>query len=369
MTEPREFPLTALRTDGWFERVGQSIGSFDALCEVLGARFFAFALVTGTQITALTIDRRNPEHTSVEFVSDAAEDGANHKERLPLRDFRRRLVQSVTAEPLAPAPEQADDIDGLQAHLGVRTLLLAPLFGYALQSAVVLGETTELVFEYQGEQATLELAAFRARLRQHVLDEFQRASRSGQRSSIELSRVAEAEQASQQGDHAKVVELLGAWPAPLSIFLRTPDGQALGPENRSLIARGLSLLGSALTVQGEPAQGEEVLRLAIQYVPQGVVAGDAYFRLGAALVDQGRYGEAIALLRRARKLGTSGKRVLPLLVRSFMERERWLAALAAILDARRIGSDDPELDASEAAVAEHLGPALERWRELVAPEE
>ncbi len=366
MTEPREFPLMALRTDGWFERVGQNIGSFDALCDVLGARFFAFALITGTQITALTIDRRNPDQTTVEFSSDTRENGDPIKERLPLRDFRRRLVQAVTVESEpGPPPRDAADIEGIQAHLGVRLLLLAPVFGYALETCIVSEGRTEVTFEHEGESGQLEIQAFRARLRQHVLDEFQRAARSGQRSSIELSRVAEAERAAKENDHAKVLELLGAWPAPLSIFLRTPEGQSLGAENRSLIARGLSLLGSALSAQGELAQGEEVLRLAIQYVPQGVVAGDAYLRLGTALVDQGRYGEAIALLRRARKLGASGTRIMPLLVRAFIDRGRWLAAAGALSDARRVGCSGPEVDAWEAEISEKLGPALARWRKMV----
>jgi hypothetical protein len=38
----REFELEAVRTDGWFERIGEGIGSFQALCEIIGERFFAF---------------------------------------------------------------------------------------------------------------------------------------------------------------------------------------------------------------------------------------------------------------------------------------------------------------------------------------
>ena len=367
MSEPREFPLIALRTDGWFERVGQSIGSFEALCDVLGSRFFAFALITGTQITALTIDRRNPDQTSVEFATDGADDASGIKERLPLRDFRRRLVQAVTNEP-EPGPPPADrgDVEGLQAHLGVRLLLLAPIFGYTLETCVVHRNSTLIEFQYQGESSQLELHALRSRLRQHVLDEFQRASRASQRSSIELSRVADAERAAKEHDHAKVLDLLGSWPAPLSIFLRTPEGQALTPDNRALIARGLSLLGSALINQGEPVQGEEVLRLAIQYVSHGVVAGDAYLRLGEALGDQSRHGEAIALLRRAKRLGVSSQRVMPLLVRSFLDRERWLAALAALLDAQRVGWKGAEQEQWEELLAEKLGEPLTQWRKLTA---
>ncbi len=57
MAPPTEIPLESIRTDGWFERIGESIGSFQALCDIIGARFFAFAMITGARITALTVDR------------------------------------------------------------------------------------------------------------------------------------------------------------------------------------------------------------------------------------------------------------------------------------------------------------------------
>ena len=45
MTKKRTIVLDRIRTDGWFERLGESIGSFETLCEVLGERFFAFSLI------------------------------------------------------------------------------------------------------------------------------------------------------------------------------------------------------------------------------------------------------------------------------------------------------------------------------------
>ena len=44
MPAKKQFPLDALRTDGWFERIGEGIGSFQALCEIVGERFFAFSI-------------------------------------------------------------------------------------------------------------------------------------------------------------------------------------------------------------------------------------------------------------------------------------------------------------------------------------
>ena len=67
-SKSREFELDAVRTDGWFERIGEGIGSFQALCEIIGERFFAFSVIVGARITALTVDRRNPELSLVDFV-------------------------------------------------------------------------------------------------------------------------------------------------------------------------------------------------------------------------------------------------------------------------------------------------------------
>ncbi len=57
MTVGQIFPLDAVRTDGWFERIGEGIGSFQALCEIVGERFFAFSMITGARITAVTAAR------------------------------------------------------------------------------------------------------------------------------------------------------------------------------------------------------------------------------------------------------------------------------------------------------------------------
>ena len=84
----KQFPLDALRTDGWFERIGEGIGSFQALCEIVGERFFAFSIIVGARITALTIDRRVTKDWYVfpwEAVAPAeaiAEDAAEVPERI-----------------------------------------------------------------------------------------------------------------------------------------------------------------------------------------------------------------------------------------------------------------------------------------------
>src|SRR6187402_2566384 len=100
MSEPRVFPLESIRTDGWFERIGEGIGSFQALCDIIGAKFFAFAMITGARITALTVDRRVPENTLVDFVVGADDEDVTDEDtqRVTLGEFRRRLVAALVQE-------------------------------------------------------------------------------------------------------------------------------------------------------------------------------------------------------------------------------------------------------------------------------
>ncbi len=149
------------------------------------------------------------------------------------------------------------------------------------------------------------LAAFRARIRTHVREDLDRVNRPAARSAIDLSRVPEAEQAAERNDRVRVLELLGAWPAPLAIFLRTPEGQMLNPETRSVIARAPALLGGACITLEEVGKGEEILRLGIQYAADGPAAPDVFLKLGEAIFADGRTGEAIGPLRRAANLGAA----------------------------------------------------------------
>ena len=249
----RDFELEAVRTDGWFERIGEGIGSFQALCEIIGERFFAFSIIVGARITALTVDRRNPELSLVDFVVGAADaDDGLEPQRLTLADFRRRLVGALLVEDdkPAPAPQRETEIEGIQLYIGVRYLLLAPLYGYSLRKLLLRsGGPPEIVVLHDGVEETHDLESFRFKLRAVVREELDRAA-SGGRSAIDLSKVTEAEAAALRGEWNKVVQLLGSWPAPLAIFLRTPEGQLLTADARGLIAKGLGLLGSAC---GQPS--------------------------------------------------------------------------------------------------------------------
>ena len=248
---------------------------------------------------------------------------------------------------------------------GVRYLLLAPLYGYSLVELLVAGGASSIRLLHDGLEETHTLAGFRERMRAHVRQEVQRASRGGGRGAIDLSHVKAAEEATAQGEPQRVVQLLGQWPGPLTIFLRTPEGQMLNAETRALIARGLGLLGSACVAVGDTPQGEEVLRLAVQYAGDSTGASDIYARLGEALLADDRAGEAIGPLRRAANLGAPGDRIWPLLAQALLRRGRCVAALGAVLEARAAGVEEAAVIELLQGVETYLGDSLRAWKQLV----
>jgi len=364
-TEKRkEFSLDALRTDGWFERIGEGIGSFQALCEIVGERFFAFSIIVGARITALTVDRRRPDQTLVDFVVGVGEnDGDLDPQRLTLADFRRRLVGALLVEEDRDAPPTAreTDVEAIQLFIGVRYLLLAPLYGYSLRKLQLTGTHGDLVVSHDGEEETFELDTFRMRIRALVREELDRVA-TGARSAIDLSKVAEAENAALRKEWPKVVALLGAWPAPLAIFLRTPEGQMLGADARALIAKGLGLLGSACVHLGEVEQAEEVFRIGIQYAQEGIAAAELFRRLGEALLLNERAGEAIGPLRRALAFGGPAAEVMPPLARAFLQRKKFVAAYGCLRDALEAGVGERDLADELRQCETALGVALTGWK-------
>lgn len=367
----RQFPLDALRTDGWFERIGEGIGSFQALCEIVGERFFAFSIIVGARITALTIDRRSPDQTLVDFVVGSGEqEGDLEPQRLTLADFRRRLVGAllVEEEKHPSPPERETDVEAIQLYIGVRYLLLAPLYGYSLVSLASGSVEPEITAVHEGVEERYELDAFRVRIRAHVREELERVA-TGARSAIDLSKVAEADACALRKEWPKVIALLGTWPAPLAIFLRTPEGQVLGPEARALIAKGLGLLGSACVHLGEIEQAEEVFRIGIQYAQEGIAAAELFRRLGEALLLNDRAGESIGPLRRALAFGGLAQDVLPPLGRAFIKRGRYVAAFACLSDALAAGAPPEELADDLREVETKLGPSLPAWKARMLSEE
>jgi cytochrome c-type biogenesis protein CcmH/NrfG len=139
----------------------------------------------------------------------------------------------------------------------------------------------------------------------------------------------------------------------------------LNPEARTMIARGLGLLGSACIALEEIEKGEEVLRLAVQYAGDGPAGAEIYVRLGQSMMRDHRPGEAIGALRRAANLGADGRAVWPLLAEALIARGRYVAALGALLEGRAAGVTAGATNGSLEKIEQKLGKSLVAWQELV----
>ena len=136
----------------------------------------------------------------------------------------------------------------------------------------------------------------------------------------------------------------------------------LTSDARALIAKGLGLLGSACVHLGEVEQAEEVFRIGIQYAQEGVAAADLFRRLGEALLQNERPGEAIGPLRRALAFGGSAAEVMPPLARAFLKRKKWVAAYACLRDAMEAGVGERDIADELRQIEQMLGVPLTAWK-------
>ena len=334
----RSISLEHVRSDGWFERLAEESPSFDRLCEVVGERFVAFSVIAGVRITALTVDRKEASQSLVDFcVGDDATE-----QRLPLSEFRRRLVLALLSDDVPYGQDEvpaADAPEAIQEFIGFRYVLLAPLFGVELRELRLSDEgDVEICVGLTDSEEILPLDSFREALRERIREEITHGSASAP-FAIDLALIPQAEEAMAGEDYERTVELLGGWPGPLSILLRTPEGSQLTSDVRATLARALGLLGTAYAKTERHDWAEEVMRLGIQWGQDGPAAGDLFRRLGESCVDRDRHGEAIGLLRRAIGLGASLREVLPVLAGCYAERELWVAAMMCAEEAKALGVD------------------------------
>lgn len=350
----RTIALDGVRADGWFERLGAGSAAFAQLCQIVGERFVAFSIVAGLRITALQVDGRNPERSNIEFA--LGDDGPT--QRMTLGDFRRRLANALIAEDephaelgRSPSPEE------LQAFVGVRNVLLAPVLGIELLALHVSDEgelPPRLSCRVDDLDADLTLDELRELVRDRIRTEADKY-RAGAPFAIDLAAIPEAEAAAREGRHERVVSLLGGWPGPLSMILRTPEGAAITDEPRRAIVRALGLLGSAYAALGRNDWAEDVLRLGIQWGGDGPHGADLFRRLGEAHLLADRAGEAIGLLRRALALwdmetleteSLREPRALThvALARAFVARSRHVAALVSLEAAEAHGAPEDLVD-------------------------
>jgi len=352
--------LSDVRADGWLEELGDDIPEFDQLCTVVGRRFVGFSFITGVRIASIAYDPQAPHTSLVDFIVGDSE----LQERLTLADFRERLGSALlgSSEPASALPEEPNAED-LRAFIGRRYLLLAALFGIHID-AVELGREPMLRIDLSGTSESISVSGLRDVLHNAIRSELTRA-RPNQPFSIDFKKIPQAEAANARSEFHETIALLGAWPGPLSMFLRTPQGQALGAAERSKLVRALGALGEAYLRTRQLDWAEDVLRLGIQFGQELPAAAVLFGTLGRVRVETDRPGEGIGLLRRALALGASKAQILPDLARCFLVRGRAVAAAVCLEEARAAGGDPSVLEELEAQVAAALGEPLVKVRELL----
>jgi len=360
----RILPLDDVRADGWFSRLGDDAPHFHELCDAIGERVVAFAIVAGVRITAVALDPRMRDASLITFT--LGDDEVEHQ--LPLGELRRRLAATLVAdEPYPDALSDEPSVEELQRFIGYRYLLLAPIFDVELRELrFEEGEPPAVLAVIDAEERLLPLTELREHIR-HRIREQGAAARAGSPFAIDLSVVPKAEAAAREGDWEHLVELLGTWPGPLSLLLRTREGAELAPDVRRTLTEALGLLGTAYVELGNFDWAEEVLRLAIQWGQElgGEVVGGLFLRLGRAAVLRGRHAQAIGLLRRALSLGADRAQTLGLLAQAFSGAGHHLPAVLCAREATDLGVDDPQLRQARERSEQALGPPWEAFREAV----
>jgi hypothetical protein len=352
--------LSHVRTDGWFEQFGKRITHFDKICEIMGGRFLAYSIILGIQIRSLTTDARFQANTGVEYTL-----GDDQLQALPLGEFRIRVVQAIIQseraswEPKLPLTiEEAGDI------IGGRNLLLAPLFDISLEQLVLAsldrGRPRALV-GYLSEDGfnLVDLRDFDELIRGKVRRDL--AGTAEEPFKLDLGVVKLAKQAFEEGDLDRVITTLDTWPGLLSILLRTPVVHDLTDEQRSLIGESLELLGIAFEKRDRDVWSEELFKLGLQFARDGQVAARLYQRLGVLLVKKERFGESIAILRRALALGAPEEEILASLGRAFLMRNKIIPATALLEQAAASNIVTPHIEADLIKARETLKNANIEW--------
>ncbi len=364
----RAYDLDAIRSDGWFERVVTSVPALGRLCESLGEALVALSLVAGFRIVSAGIDRGTGEVTTLQWVRDS--DGNEVTDSGPPDALRSEVMAALLGDAdsvveLSDVPDAGE----LRECIGARYVLLAPLFGLTLLRLEASPEADDpkLVLAHERGQEAVPLRQFRRFLRSRVIDVLQQQR--ARSVAIDLEQAEVAREDFEAGRYDEVVARLGPWVAPLLMYLRTPEGAALEPKTRADLGRALGVLGESLHLLGRSDEGEETLRLAVQYAHDGPAAGELYRTLARLLIATSRRVEAIGLIRRALTLEPAVRELVPDLALCFLAANRAVAALGVLRELRASGADTSVTDPIEAELRERLGAHMERFEAHVAERE
>lgn len=336
--------LSPYVVDNWFDSMVRSIDGFEEVCDLVGYRFVAFAVIAGINLRAVNHNPEFPAQSTIEF-SVGKEDRVDE---LPIEEFRKSLIYSMLSpdrdEPVKfSTPPRREEISAL---FGGRYFLLAPLYNMRLRDLLILdpdagldGYKVEL--EVDGRIHQWSIKEFRSNLRAMVssekVEEYEPIGR------FSAEAIAGAEKALEAGNPAGALRKLRDWVLFVRNY-RIAGGvtQMLG-EVDAHFARGLLLTGRAYRLLNRNRISEDILRFSIQLLPDSETKPTLFYELALIMMSEGRYGEAIAPLRRALKLGIPTSLIYPYLARAFMETGRTVAAFLILGELNREGLLDEEM--------------------------
>jgi len=363
VSEARRYDLSAVAADGWFERVLGSVPALVQLCEALGEALVALSLAAGVRILSATVD---PGASTVRTLQWARDEGESEQTREGAPEVLRAEVLALLLADGDPPPGViTDDATVLRETVGLRTALLAPLFGLRLLSLhVVPSDEARITVAHDRGEETVSLRQLRRFLRSRAVEALQPRGRGF---SIDLTEVAQARVDLAAGRHDLVVARLGTWITPLTMYLRSAEGQSMALPQRAELARALGVLGTSFEALGRADEAEEVLRLGTQWALDGEAAPDAYGALALCLIRMGRRAESIGLLRRALTFDPTRVALRIELGRGFVASGRAVAALGILQALRRDGVHDDDVKALDAEVRDRLGDDLVRYEAAQTP--
>jgi len=353
----RRHPLDGVRADGWFDRVLGGVPALGRLCAGIGEALVALSLVAGYRIISASVDRTTNAVSELQWVRDVPGGTEVQGSGTP-DELRDEVIIVLTEDEETTALRGRVDDDALRAVVGMRTILLAPLFGIDMRAVLIGDAGTLLALGADDGEVEVPLPEVRKFLRARVV-EVLRAARP-RTVAVDLAQLDAVREAGDEGRDDDVLSVMAPQFAALVAFLRTPDGAAMGPEGRAVVARALVALGRSLMRIERMDECGDALRLAAQYAQDGPAAPEVYLCLGESLLASGRAAEAIGPLRRATALDPSLRpKVLPLLARCYLDTGRAVAAAGLIESLRAAGHDVTALEAKASAA---LGEAWAPWR-------
>lgn len=353
----RRHPLDGVRADGWFDRVLGGVPALGRLCAGIGEALVALSLVAGYRIISASVDRTTNAVSELQWVRDVPGGTEVQGSGTP-DELRDEVIIVLTEDEETTALRGRVDDDALRALVGMRTILLAPLFGIDMRAVLIGDSGTLLALGADDGEVEVPLPEVRRFLRARVV-EVLRAARP-RTVAVDLAQLDAVREAGAEGRDDDVLSVMAPQFGALVAFLRTPDGAAMGPEGRAVVARALVALGRSLMRIERMDECGDALRLAAQYAQDGPAAPEVYLCLGESLLAAGRAAEAIGPLRRATSLDPSLRpTVLPLLARCYLDTGRAVAAAGLIESLRASGHDVAALEARASAA---LGEAWAPWR-------